>query len=202
MRLSRLLPCVVVGGLIGVSVFGQSENEPVPPTEPFPSGDFEEAAESPATIDREGQSTAEGVAAEERELRKQYLKLIEQKTGLMDRSELREAISRTERDIDELKAAEKLLEARRLLLDLVKSHPETNAARAARAMLQAAPDGVGKGPFYHGDRLVPTPQRHDQPFDPPGTVGSFPQSIVPRQPVFAPPSEPDPGEGTILPRRR
>lgn len=133
MRLNLLLACAFVAGVIGVSVFAQSDDGLFPETEKnFPAESFEqdEALDAAPSADDEKLD-----ASEEQKLRQQYLELIEQKSVHMDRSALREAISRAEKDIDELKADAKLQEAKQLLLDLVKTHPSTDAAQAARAML-------------------------------------------------------------------
>ena len=138
MRLSLLLTCVVVVGVIGVSVFAQSDGELFPPSEE--TFDFsDDVAVDPDLPAETVPETAETGAIEQMKLRQQYLELIEQKSAHMDRSALREAISRAESDIDELKADAKLREAKQLLLDLVKTHPETSAAKTARSMLQARP---------------------------------------------------------------
>ena len=138
MRLSLLLPCVLVAGMIGVSVFAQSDDGLFPTSED--AFDFSDDVRVDPDLPVEtAPETAEAAAIEQMKLRQQYLELIEQKSAHMDRSALREAISRAERDIDELKANAKLQEAKQLLLDLVKSHPGTSAAQSARAMLQAEP---------------------------------------------------------------
>ncbi len=171
MRLSLLLPCTVIGGLIGVSVFGQSGEEPAPTEESF-GNPISEAVEEPAlpqpqSFNRPSHPpTAESVVQEEQELRRQYRELMELKSGLMDRSELRAAINGAVEDINQLRAAEKLDEARENLLELVKMHPQTKAAAAARNMLQVRPEG----PF------VPTRDTPNGPY----TAPSDGQILIPR----------------------
>lgn len=152
MRLSLLLTCVVVVGMIGVSVFAQSDEELVPtPVDPF--------ASKPDPVDAE---------TEDQILRQQYLELIEQKSVHMDRSALREAISRAEKDIDELKADAKLQEAKQLLLDLVKSHPGTSAAQTARTMLQADPHTRSRtAPMMFGGPQPYSPDDENATYRPP-----------------------------------
>lgn len=140
MSWSRWLLCMGVGGLIGVSVFAETEQEPLPAVEAPGANELEGLV--PADAAAINNPVAEDVVAEEQGLRRQYLQLIEQQAGLMDRSALRNAISRAERDIDELRAEQKLQRARQLLLELVKAHAGTTAAGKARSMLQAdSPSG-------------------------------------------------------------
>ena len=77
MRLNLLLACAVVAGVIGVSVFAQSDDGLFPETEKnFPAESFEqdEALDAAPSADDEKLD-----ASEEQKLRQQYLELIEQK---------------------------------------------------------------------------------------------------------------------------
>lgn len=126
-------------------------------------------------------SVEESVVEQVDELRQQYRQLIEEKSILMDRSTLHQAISSTERDIDELKANAQLEHAKQYLLELVKSHPQTEAAQTARAMLQASQGrqpNTSSAPYYSPgptpseDAFAPSPspaetyerEREDHPF--------------------------------------
>ena len=68
-------------------------------------------------------------------LREQLLRLIEEKTQLMDREALEEALSEVQDDIGELQARQKLEEARRILSSIVEDHEGTEGARRAQRLL-------------------------------------------------------------------
>lgn len=80
-------------------------------------------------------------------LRDEYLQLIKQKSELMDERTLKREIEATQRNINELLALQKLQDAQRLLLSITQDFPESEAARQAQRMLNAAPDQASQAAY-------------------------------------------------------
>ncbi|MEZ6127633.1 MAG: hypothetical protein R3C59_03060 [Planctomycetaceae bacterium] len=87
-------------------------------------------------------------------LRSEYLKLLQTQAELMDEVTLKQEIEQTQRNINELRALQKLQEAQQLLLNITAEFPRTDAATKAMRMLDALgpvgsqaifPDDVGPG---------------------------------------------------------
>lgn len=152
MRGIHLLLCVGIAGTVGVSVFGQTDKEST----------FGDARIQPAPTAEAAEAEEEAVFGPDDEvlddvqaLRLQYLQLTEQKSQLMDRDALNQAIQGAGLELEELTADEKLQQARQQLLELMKAHPETRAARQARVMLQSVPDKTEEFAPFRDDFTFP-----------------------------------------------
>jgi len=84
----------------------------------------------------------------------EYLKLMQAQAALMDEGTLKKEIEQTQRNINELRALQKLQEAQQLLLSITTEFPKSEAAAKALRMLDAAapvgsqaiyPDDIGPG---------------------------------------------------------
>jgi len=69
-------------------------------------------------------------------LREQYLKLMQEKAELMDKTALEAALSAAQQDIQELEADRLLDEAKSILARVADEYPQTKAANEAGALMR------------------------------------------------------------------
>lgn len=69
-------------------------------------------------------------------LREEYLKLMQEKAAMMDKTALEAALSEAQRDILELEADDLLGEAKAILSRVADEYPTTGAAREANYLIQ------------------------------------------------------------------
>jgi hypothetical protein len=152
----------------------QESREPSP--DPFFSSDTEPAEAPVATPDESPQ-------------RDRFLELMRARADLMDDAQLEAAIQQAEAEIQDLQARRMLTDARKTLLRLIETYPETCAANDARRMLgqEAGPSNV----------LVPEYPESVPYYEAPAeTNAGVPSSL---QPVFEPESPAAEPRGVELP---
>lgn len=113
-------------------------------------------------------------------LRQQYLELAKTKAELMTDETLKQEIAATQRNINELKALQKLQDAQEMLLSLTKEFPESEAAAKAKHMLEAI-EALGPRAMHDNGLSRPLNAAAETPFR---------RSSQSRE--LLPPTQPDP----------
>lgn len=102
----------------------------------------------PESVERETVlPNAVAASPDDTRLRNEYLQLARARADLMDEATLKKEIEQTQRNINELRALQKLQEVQRLLLSLTVEFPTTEASATALRMLNAADRGDSQAAY-------------------------------------------------------
>lgn len=133
--------------------------------------------------------------------RDRFLELMRTRADLMDDAQLEAAIQQAEAEIQDLQARRMLTDARKTLLRLIETYPESCAANDARRMLgQEAgpsnvpvPESLDSVPFYEEPAETNAIERYYEPL--PETVSPVVERGGVEPPTFeeGPPLNPLPG---------
>jgi hypothetical protein len=104
-------------------------------------------------------------------LQRRFIDLASKKARLMSEEQLQQAVNKMDQDVEELNAWSRIEDSAKALREVVEKHPQSRAARAARAALQMIEQN--RSPFsLHPGKQYEKEKFERQPFDPPQTEPS------------------------------
>jgi hypothetical protein len=151
--------------------FLAAQSSPVVPQKTFPDGIAVPAGPSAAALPVAVAGPAVDRPSPLTPLQQRFVDLASKKARLMSEDQLQQAVNKLDQDVEELNAWSKVEESAKALREVVEKHPQSRAARAARAALQMIEEN--RSPFsLHPGKQYQREKFERQPFDPPQTEPS------------------------------